>query len=371
VTRHAVINGRFLSQEVTGVQRFAREVTRALDEMVADGDASTRGWAFELLAPPGATLDLPLRAIPVRTVGATLRGQLWEQVTLARAVGSRFLVNLGNTAPVTRRAQLVVIHDASVWAIPTTFTRAFRTWYRLLLPALGRLCQRVATVSEFSRGELRAHAHIPPGKVTVVWAGSDHVHATAPDGCAIARLALDGRPFVLAVSSDAPHKRFALVEAAMAHESCAHLDLVIVGGAGGRTLTTGERAAHGRARRVGRVSDGELRALYERALCLVFPSTYEGFGLPPLEAMASGCPVIVSRHGAIPEVCGDAALYLDGTGAGALAALIARLAGDPALRDTLAARGRARAAAFTWRRTARALVGALDASGAPSRGADA
>jgi glycosyltransferase involved in cell wall biosynthesis len=103
----------------------------------------------------------------------------------------------------------------------------------------------------------------------------------------------------------------------------------------------------------------------------VFPSTYEGFGLPPLEAMASGCPVIVSRHGAIPEVCGDAALYFDGTAAGTLASLITRVAGDPALRDTLAAHGRARAAAFTWQRTARALVGALDERRPALRSGDA
>ena len=113
----------------------------------------------------------------------------------------------------------------------------------------------------------------------------------------------------------------------------------------------------GDIRALGRVSDGELRALYDGALCLLFPSRYEGFGLPPLEAMWCGCPVLAGPAGAVPEVCGDAALYFDGDQPGSLAALIGRLADDPALRARLATGGRARAAAFSWEMAARRLLG--------------
>ena len=110
------------------------------------------------------------------------------------------------------------------------------------------------------------------------------------------------------------------------------------------------------------MSDAELRALYERALCLAFPSVYEGFGLPPLEAMASGCPAVVSRAGAMPEVCGDAALYCPPGDADTLAAHIASVAADDALRRSLVDRGRARARRFTWRQTALALARSLEAA---------
>jgi glycosyltransferase involved in cell wall biosynthesis len=110
-------------------------------------------------------------------------------------------------------------------------------------------------------------------------------------------------------------------------------------------------------RALGRVSDPELRALYEGALCLLFPSSYEGFGLPPLEAMWCGCPVIAGPAGAVPEVCGDAALYFDPDGPRSLADAVAKLADDAALRTGLAALGRARAAEFSWEMAARRLLG--------------
>ena len=360
---HAVINGRFLSQAVTGVQRFAREATRALDALAAAGHPALAEWTFEVVAPPDAVLDLPLTHVAARRTAGRLRGQLWEQLRLPAHARGRWLVNLAFTAPLSVRQQVVVIHDASIWAIPHTFTPAFRRWYRFLLPRLARRSARVGTVSAFSRAELERYGVATADRVTVTPNGADHMLAVAPDHAGATALDLPAGRFVLAVSSDAPHKQFSLIEAALAHPCCAAVELVIVGGGGGRTLATERPRGATRARRVGRVSDAVLRALYERALCLVFPSTYEGFGLPPVEAMASGCPVIVSRAGALPEVCGDAALYCAPGDAASLAGQIAGLEADAALRESLVARGRARAAAFTWERTALALVSALDAAG--------
>jgi glycosyltransferase involved in cell wall biosynthesis len=101
-------------------------------------------------------------------------------------------------------------------------------------------------------------------------------------------------------------------------------------------------------RLLGRVTDGELRALYENALCLVFPSRYEGFGIPPLEAMWCGCPVLASRAGAVPEVCGEAALWFDAEGPATPEAALARLLDEPGLADTLRHAGAARAKLYSW-----------------------
>ena len=110
---------------------------------------------------------------------------------------------------------------------------------------------------------------------------------------------------------------------------------------------------------VGRVNDGELRALYEGAACFLFPSRYEGFGLPAIEAMACGCPVVAARAGALPEECGEAALLCDPASPGEFAAAVARLLDEPGLADGLRAAGRARAATFTWDGAARRLLDAI------------
>ncbi|WP_270935763.1 glycosyltransferase, partial [Falsiroseomonas oryzae] len=108
------------------------------------------------------------------------------------------------------------------------------------------------------------------------------------------------------------------------------------------------------------VTDGELRALYENALCLVFPSRYEGFGIPPLEAMWCGCPVLAARAGAVPEVCGEAALWFDAEGPATPAAALSRLLDEPALADRLRAAGQARARLYSWDAAACRLLELLD-----------
>jgi glycosyltransferase involved in cell wall biosynthesis len=117
------------------------------------------------------------------------------------------------------------------------------------------------------------------------------------------------------------------------------------------------------ARYVGRVTDPQLRALYEAAGCLIFPSLYEGFGLPAVEAMRCGCPVIAATGSSLPEICGDAALFCDPTSPDDFARAADRLLSDPRLRDTLRARGLARASGFTWDRTARALIDIIASRG--------
>jgi len=352
--KKVVIAGRFLSRRPTGVDRFGREILKAIDRLVERSDPAVGGLAFEVIAPRGTVSEF--KNIPLRQVGRS-QGQAWEQFELPRAVSrGDLLLSLCNTAPMAMRRQVVVIHDAATDAIPQSYSRTFRAWYRLLMPALGRRSATVLTVSEFSRKELARAFGVAPQKVRVVKEGGEHVLGVEPDASVLAENKIV-RPFVLAVSSMAVHKNFRLVLDAIGQFEDLPFDVVIAGGANARVFgSDGVVGSNAGVKWVGYVSDAQLRALYEHAMCFVFPSLYEGFGIPPLEAMQCGCPVVVSNAASIPEVCGDAALYFDPHDASELAKILGRVAGDGALRDRLRASGRARASAFSWELGARQVL---------------
>jgi glycosyltransferase involved in cell wall biosynthesis len=206
------------------------------------------------------------------------------------------------------------------------------------------------TVSAFSRQRLAACVGQAQQRFAVIPNGAGHLDAIGADADVLGDTEpIDGR-FLLAVASANPSKNLArLVEAFGRLDPSQGLRLVIVGGSNSRVFANAGLPAIEGVLRLGAVDDAGLKALYGRALALVVPSLYEGFGLPPLEAMACGCPVAVARAAALPEVCGDAALYFDPLSVQDIAVALQRLADDERLRDTLRQAGRARAAAFTWR----------------------
>jgi glycosyltransferase involved in cell wall biosynthesis len=347
--RPIAINGRFLTQRVTGVQRVSIELVRALDALAADGAAPP----MQLLAPPGAEAPW-LRAIPLRTVGSG-GGQGWEQRALPGAARGSLLLSLGNTAPILAgRDQAVVIHDAGAFDTPESYSLAFRTWYRVLHRALVLRGACIVTVSDFSRARLAKHLRLDPARIGVMPEGAEHILREPADESVLARHGLMPRRYALAVGTRAAHKNFSALDGAAAFLAARGLSLAAVGALDQSVFRTdaGASAAVG----LGRVSDAELRALYSNALCLVFPSRYEGFGLPPLEAMACGCPVVAARAASVPEVCGDAALWFDLAQPPTLTAALARLLDEPGLAEGMRGAGLARAENFTWRRAAETLL---------------
>lgn len=340
------LNGRFLSQKLTGVQRYAREVALALAAM-------PERPAVTLLAPPGAEGLERFAALDPRVVRGG-SGQAWEQVALPLAAREGTLINLGNTGPLLAgSAQAVVVHDAGVFDTPESYSRAFRAWYRGLQRGLVMRGARILTVSRFSAGRLAQHLGV---EAPATLEGGEHILREAADPTVLERHGLTAGRYALVVGTGAAHKNLAALHAAMAELKRRGLTLAVAGAKDAAVFRAGSDAP-GEVRALGRVSDAELRALYEGALCLLFPSRYEGFGLPPLEAMWCGCPVIAGPAGAVPEVCGEAALYFDAGQPESLGELVGRLADDPAERAALAAAGRARAAGFSWEMAARRLLG--------------
>lgn len=340
---NALVNGRFLGRTPSGVDRFAMEILAA------------SGTPFDIAVPAtaGITVPPPLAGASLLPVGHR-GGQLWEQLELPRAAGDRPLVSLCNTAPARREHQLVVIHDAATFANPANFSRAFRTWYRVLLGSLMRRARVVASVSAFSAGELTRHLGRRPRGIEVIHEGGEQILRTPADTGFLDELGLVGRRYVLAVGNRSPNKNFDAVLRAIGMLDDPDLLLVAAGGGNSRVFADAE-VRDPRLVATGFVSDGQLRALYENAACFAFPSFYEGFGLPPLEAMCCGCPVIVARSSSLPEVCGDAARYCDPADPATLAEELRLVLGSESLRGELRDAGFVRAASFGWDKAAHRL----------------
>ena len=356
------VNGRFAVQAQSGVQRFAAEIVAALPSAWPAGRPLPT-----LLLPPGAPDGrYPL---PARRVGRRRGGVAWEQIDLPRHAAGGLLVSLGNTGPVLAGRQLVVVHDAAVHARPEAYSWKFRAWYRLLQPALVRRGARIATVSEFSRSELSRCLGVPPASIALLPEGGEHILRVPADSGVLAANALRPGRFVLVVGNLAAHKNLAALGETARALASRGLDLVVTGSL--------DRAVFGApaelpmpARYVGRVDDASLRALYEAAYCFLFPSLYEGFGLPVLEAMACGCPVVLSDIPALREVAGPAAHYFDPRHPADIARAVREVVDDPALSGRLRREGAARLARFGWAQAAGALCGLIDAllASRPGRG---
>ena len=352
------INGRFLTQAITGVQRYAVEMVRAIDHQLAGQPALRSRYAFTLLTPRHADRTIALEHIAVVPVGR-LRGQGWEQLELPLHAGRRLILNFCNTAPLAA-AGLVTIHDASVFAIPGAYSLAFGLWYRTLIPLLGQRARLILTVSAFSQAELIQRAGIPANKIRVIHLGSEHVLRDPSDVGIFRRIQVQPGRYILAVGSRSPHKNLGAVVEAVSRLGLAGVPLVAAGGSNSKVFTQDRGVEGDGFHPMGYVTDPELRALYEHATCFVYPSLYEGFGLPPLEAMTCGCPVVVARAASLPEVCGDAVLYCDPRDANDIAQQIRVFLDDPARRAEFRDRGMARARAFTWERASTALLTLLE-----------
>ncbi|MEO0957370.1 MAG: glycosyltransferase family 1 protein [Pseudomonadota bacterium] len=326
------------------MQRVVHEIVQALD---AELQARSERPSVTLLHPPGVSGLPPLTVIETREVAGP-RGVLWEQTALAWAARKGLLVNLANTAPILARGHAMMVHDAQTRTHPASYSPAFRLWYSVMQAVACRAARYRLTVSQHS-AEALAEAGLG-ADWQVLHNGAEHILRVTPDENALADLGLEKGRYVLSFAAAQPHKNVALLIDAFSRPALADMDLVLVGA----RLPDGVSA--GRARLLGRVEDPALRALYEGASAFAFPSLSEGFGLPPVEAMHCGCPVVVSKAGALPEVCGDAAIKLPPRDVDAWVDAFVGLRDDAAKREALIAAGQVRAGELTWGATARRLL---------------
>jgi len=357
------INGKFTLQPCTGVQRVARNLLCALDARLAGlAAAQHRQTARAVLLLPHGAPAPTLRHIESLVVGhRAMPLHWWEQCQLPRAARGGLLLNLSGSAPLLARRQVCMLHDAAVFDHAASYTAAFRYWYQALFWSLAQRQTTLLTVSAFSRRRLSQRLGIAAGRLGIVHHGSEHLRDTRPDNSVLARFGLLPGRYFLAVGSANPNKNIARLERAFDQMPDRRgVKLVIVGATHARVFAGQAVWAPGPdVIRTGRVDDAALKALYQQATALVFPSLYEGFGLPPLEAMACACPVAATNAAAVPEVCADAALYFDPASVDQISAAMQRLLDDPVLRERLRQAGLLRAQAFSWSQAAELLQAQL------------
>jgi glycosyltransferase involved in cell wall biosynthesis len=353
--RKVIINGKFLLGGSTGVHRVAGELTLQLLAMTRDNSELASRITFELLIPHGARAGARALGAPYRVVGP-FDGRTWEQVTLPITARGALILSLCNVGVMAATNSVTMIHDAQVHITPGSYARSFRAWYRFQQGVIGRRHRRILTVSDYSRRQLIHYGVAPAGAIRVIHNGIDHIGKAPPELAILDRLGLQPGRFVVALANTQVHKNIAMLLRAFADPALCDMTLVLFGAQSADDFRAAGHTVPGNARFVGKVSDGQLAALYGAARCMVFPSSTEGFGLPPLEAMKSGCPALVASAGALPEVCGDAALYADPARPDHWVQAIVRLGEDHTLRQMLIAAGHKRAARFTWRAAAERLV---------------
>jgi glycosyltransferase involved in cell wall biosynthesis len=346
MTRHWTINGRFLTQPVTGVQRYAREITSALDRLIAEGHPWARDLSIEIVCPRGAEQDLRLKRIAVRAVGRG-SGYYWEQLELPAAARGGIL-SFCNVGPLTANRHVLCIHDVNTFLSPASYSWKFRALYRWLLPTLGRAAARVVTVSNFSADQIGRLGIAPRSKITVIPNGREHalrwIGRHSPSTRAVA-----GDQTIVLIGSPAPHKNVGMLLGLSKDLAAAGLKLAVVGSLDAKVFASSQVGQVDRSVCwLGRLTDAEIAALLQDCLCLAFPSLTEGFGLPALEAMALGCPVVVSDRASLPEICGDAALYAPPDEPHRWLAHFLELKKDCELRVELGRRGMAAAQRYSW-----------------------
>jgi len=355
-------DGHAFNSPAAGIRRYATELVSALTAL---------GEPLEIIALGGEGADLPAGVARVTDSAHPPSNAGWTLIGLPRTA-ARAGVDLihapSYTAPFWAGVPVVLtIHDVSYELHPEWYPYRRDRLRRYFYRRSAQTAARVLTVSAFSASEISRAYGIPRDCITVTPLG---VHSTF--GAGDPNLPLDlpahiSEPFLLHVGDLHERRNLtvvvdALLEARRHFGAAAAVSLVLAGidrgVADGLCAMAAEAGTPEAVVALGAVEEDRIRALYRGALALVYPSLYEGFGLPLVEAMASGTPVLASHEASIPEVLGGAGVLLDPRDVSAWREAIIRLMNDEALRNDLKARGLARAATFTWQRTARLTLDA-------------
>ena len=327
-----IINCRNLNSPFSGIQRYTQELLSRFGDCIDTVQSSASGFS----------------------------GHIWEQCVLPFKANNRLLWSPANTGPLIVSNQIVTIHDLSVFESNEGFNSKFIAWYQYLLPRLAIRAVKIITDSEYSKNRIIELLRVDSSKVFSVPLGVDPRFSESTDvqiRNTLRELQIPSERFILSLGSLEPRKNLKRLLEAWAKVYDQLPDdvwLVIAGGAGENQVFKNLELSKIPARVffTGRIQDDILPILYSSALFFVYPSVYEGFGLPPLESMACGTPVITGNLSSLPEVVGDAGLMIDPYDVAELADAIVFMFENDAKRKVFAEKSVKRAKGFNWDITA-------------------
>lgn len=346
-----IVNARFLTQPITGVQKFAIEISIRIKKIFPD---------IIFVSPPYIIHKDLAEKLEAKTIGR-LKSHLWEQIELPlflKKNNNPILISFANTGPVFYKPQIVTIHDIAFKRNPQWFSRSFVLLYNFVVPRIAKKAEKIITVSDSSKRELIGAYDIDNVKITII-------HNAVNNNKIIEFINVKGKynltKYILAVGSIDPRKNLRNLIKAFNLIKNKDYKLVIVGGIS-KVFSNSDLGPilNDNIVFTGYLSDLELASFYSQADVFVYPSLYEGFGIPPLEAMAYGCPTIVSDVNSLREVCEEASFFVNPNSVSAIAEAIDNVLQNNNLKLKLIAAGKNQIKKFSWEKSASEVINLIE-----------
>lgn len=340
------INGRFLSQPITGVQRYGREIIACLLELNTD---------MKILVPQGTNMQ----EFPEQTyeyIGVR-QGHLWEQLDLFNYLKNKksILLNLTNTAPIRYKFNIFTLHDVIFLSYPKSYKFSQWLFYKFTVPMHLKNAIQVLTVSEYSKNAiLSKFRHVDKNKISITYnAVPKNLFNLEKENTYLNN---DLKSFCVLSSFD-ENKNLSIVIDAFKLNSRADIELLILGShANKHPEHLRDALRDRRVKFLGRISDAQLSEIYNKSYAFIIPSKLEGFGIPALEAQAQNCPVIASNTSCLPEILADSALFFDPNDANALSQTINHICDHPEIRNALLHKAKSNLLRFSFSQSAKKIL---------------
>jgi len=341
INKEVYINGRFLCHNMDGIGRFSLEICKQLKRLDLD---------FKIVIPKWLEYDNK-EGFEIVKCG-NLKSHFWEQIDLLRFLKSMenpLLINLSGLGPLFYKNQIITIHDLSFYNNKKWFSVGYTFFYSVATPILAKNACKILTVSNFSKSEIIKYLKIDEEKIEVIY---NAVANNLDNGFEDSHIssAIDSvlnHKYILAVGSIDPRKNLQRLIDSFLELKLEDYKLLLVGKTSSH-FNVKLRAVSQSIIFTGFVSDSDLSVLYKKCEFFIYPSLYEGFGIPPLEAMKNGCAVIVSDIPSLKEVCSDAALYVNPDDNESIKNGILKIIKNSVLKSDLKLKGNLRSEFFKW-----------------------